>query len=130
MRNHDAAHAVSPGESFSRLRNAQAAGSKSADADGALQHQILIVDDKPELLNSLHQLVNLHGYQADKALGGQEALPRPLLLLDEALLRPLRRLLPGHAAPVPEDCGLRREIRAPPRRAYPAVFKRVYLLYG
>lgn len=74
MRNHDAAHAVSPGESFSRLRNARATGSEDAEADGARLHSILIVDDKPELLNSLHQLVNLHGYQADKALGGQEAL--------------------------------------------------------
>ena len=74
MRNHDAAHAVSPGESFSRLRNAQAESSENAAVDGARQHAILIVDDKPELLNSLHQLVNLHGYQADKALGGQDAL--------------------------------------------------------
>ena len=74
MRNHDAAHAVSPGESFSRLRNAQAASGEQTVSDRAHQHAILIVDDKPELLNSLHQLVNLHGYQADKALGGQEAL--------------------------------------------------------
>jgi len=74
MRNHDAAHAVSPGESFSRLRNAQASTGEGAATDGAHPHAILIVDDKPELLNSLHQLVNLHGYQADKALGGQEAL--------------------------------------------------------
>ena len=72
MRNHDAAQAVSPGESFSRLRNTQS--DERADGDGARQHAILIVDDKPELLNSLHQLVNLHGYQADKALGGAEAL--------------------------------------------------------
>jgi len=35
---------------------------------------ILLVDDKRELLDSLHQLVTLHGYRADKALGGQEAL--------------------------------------------------------
>jgi diguanylate cyclase (GGDEF)-like protein/PAS domain S-box-containing protein len=35
---------------------------------------ILLVDDKPELLNSLNQLVNLHGYQADTALGGEQAL--------------------------------------------------------
>ncbi len=75
MRNHDAAHAVSPGESFARLRN-----TPSGDGGGPpvvaeeQKHSILIVDDKPELLNSLHQLVNLHGYQADKALGGAEAL--------------------------------------------------------
>ncbi len=37
---------------------------------------ILLVDDKPELLNSLHQLVTLHGYQAEKALGGREALDK------------------------------------------------------
>ena len=74
MRNHDAAHAVSPGESFSRLRSAQATSGDNAVPEGAHRHAILIVDDKPELLNSLHQLVNLHGYQADKALGGHEAL--------------------------------------------------------
>ncbi|MEZ5558852.1 MAG: EAL domain-containing protein [Pseudomonadales bacterium] len=49
---------------------------------------VLLVDDKPELLNSLHQLVSLHGYQPDKALGGQEALealgrrPYDVVLLD------------------------------------------------
>jgi diguanylate cyclase (GGDEF)-like protein/PAS domain S-box-containing protein len=36
--------------------------------------QILLVDDKPELLSSLHQLVTLYGYEADKALGGTEAM--------------------------------------------------------
>lgn len=35
---------------------------------------ILLVDDKPELLDSLHQLVTLHGYRPDKALGGQAAI--------------------------------------------------------
>jgi diguanylate cyclase len=35
---------------------------------------ILLVDDKPELLNSLQQLVSLHGYRPDKALGGEQAL--------------------------------------------------------
>jgi len=36
--------------------------------------RILLVDDKPELLESLYQLISLHGYQAEKALGGQAAL--------------------------------------------------------
>ena len=36
--------------------------------------KILLVDDKEELLNSLHQLVTLHGYDADKALGGEAAM--------------------------------------------------------
>jgi diguanylate cyclase (GGDEF)-like protein/PAS domain S-box-containing protein len=58
----------SPQESFSRLLNAQ-------EVESALgQASILLVDDKPELLNSLHQLILLHGYQPDKALGGQAAL--------------------------------------------------------
>ncbi|HEY5644848.1 MAG TPA: diguanylate cyclase, partial [Pseudomonadales bacterium] len=76
MRNHDGAYAVSPGESFSRLRKVQGtAGAEERGQAGARGlHSILIVDDKPELLNSLHQLVNLHGYQADKALGGADAL--------------------------------------------------------
>lgn len=36
--------------------------------------RLLLVDDKQELLTSLHQLVTLHGYEADAALGGQQAL--------------------------------------------------------
>ena len=36
--------------------------------------RILVVDDKAELLESLFQLVSIHGYSADKALGGQAAL--------------------------------------------------------
>ncbi len=35
---------------------------------------ILLVDDKRELLDSLHELVALHGYQADTALGGEQAI--------------------------------------------------------
>ena len=58
----------SPQESFSRLINGHEPES------GASQASILLVDDKPELLNSLYQLVVLHGYQPDKALGGQAAL--------------------------------------------------------
>lgn len=74
MRNHDAAHVVSPGESFSKLRNTQSFTAEDGEESRASKHAILIVDDKPALLNSLHQLVSLHGYQADKALGGAEAL--------------------------------------------------------
>ena len=77
MRNHEAMRVASPGESFSRLRSAQsenARASDGSDEEGAEKRSILIVDDKPELLNSLHQLVSLHGYRADKALGGAEAL--------------------------------------------------------
>ena len=60
----------SPRESFSKLLNGK-------DAEPALTGaSILLVDDKPELLNSLYQLILLHGYQPDKALGGQEALDR------------------------------------------------------
>ncbi|MEM1230785.1 MAG: EAL domain-containing protein [Pseudomonadota bacterium] len=36
--------------------------------------RLLLVDDKPELLASLHELVTLHGYEAHAALGGQQAL--------------------------------------------------------
>lgn len=79
MRNHDAAQALSPGESFSRLLNQdhlrRGEGEELPPAGPARSlRSILIVDDKAELLNSLHQLVNLHGYQADKALGGADAL--------------------------------------------------------
>ncbi len=62
------ADASSPRESFSRLLNRKSAGS------GLTGSSILLVDDKPELLNSLYQLMVLHGYEPDKALGGQQAL--------------------------------------------------------
>jgi len=35
---------------------------------------VLLVDDNPDLLDSLYELVCLHGYQPDKALGGHAAL--------------------------------------------------------
>ncbi|MCZ6620117.1 MAG: response regulator, partial [Gammaproteobacteria bacterium] len=58
----------SPGESFSKLHNPE-------DREPALTGaSLLLVDDKPELLNSMHQLITIHGYQADTALGGKEAL--------------------------------------------------------
>jgi diguanylate cyclase (GGDEF)-like protein/PAS domain S-box-containing protein len=66
--------AAGPGESFSRMLNSEpGSGSRSVQtADPA--SSILIVDDKPELLDSLYQLIVLNGYQADKALGGEQAL--------------------------------------------------------
>jgi len=36
--------------------------------------KLLLVDDKPQLLESLYRLVSLYGYEADKALGGEAAL--------------------------------------------------------
>jgi diguanylate cyclase (GGDEF)-like protein/PAS domain S-box-containing protein len=77
MSSHDAAQAVSPGESFTKLLSSGGALQEHGDADGGSNqrpYSILIVDDKPELLNSLHQLVGIHGYEADRALGGAEAL--------------------------------------------------------
>ena len=56
-----------PGESFSRLMN----NDEQAQTPSG---SILIVDDKPELLDSLYQLILLNGYEADKALGGEQAL--------------------------------------------------------
>jgi diguanylate cyclase (GGDEF)-like protein/PAS domain S-box-containing protein len=35
---------------------------------------VLLVDDNADLLESLHQLVAVHGYRPDRALGGQQAL--------------------------------------------------------
>ena len=73
----------SPRESFSRLfKGGQQVQPAVAGAT------ILIVDDKPELLNSLQQLLLLNGYKPDTALGGQEALdalgskPYDVVLLD------------------------------------------------
>ncbi|MFP6816233.1 MAG: diguanylate cyclase, partial [Pseudomonadales bacterium] len=58
----------SPRESFFNLLNRKDSEPELVGAS------ILLVDDKPELLTSLEQLILLHGYQPDKALGGQEAL--------------------------------------------------------
>jgi diguanylate cyclase len=55
-----------------------AASSRTSGGNGAGRSvrdaAILLVDDKPELLNSLQQLISLHGYRPDKALGGEQAL--------------------------------------------------------
>ncbi len=38
------------------------------------QPRLLLVDDKPELLKSLSEIVRLHGYRVNEALGGRAAL--------------------------------------------------------
>jgi diguanylate cyclase (GGDEF)-like protein/PAS domain S-box-containing protein len=55
--------------------------------------KLLLVDDKPELLNSLHHLVTLYGYEADKALGGEAA--RDLLEVNEYDVVLLDLIMPG-----------------------------------
>ena len=63
-------------------------GSYPGEAGADAPARILLVDDKPDLLDSLHQLVTLHGYRPDKALGGQAAIdalrsrPYDVVLLD------------------------------------------------
>ncbi|MFW6093080.1 MAG: putative bifunctional diguanylate cyclase/phosphodiesterase [Pseudomonadota bacterium] len=63
-------------------------GDTGADSDRAPEAAILLVDDKPELLESLNELVRLHGYRPDLAVGGAQALeklrarPYDLVLLD------------------------------------------------
>ena len=57
---------LSPRESFAQLKN--------ANPEPVLAAKILLVDDKQELLTSLHHLVTLYGYEAESALGGEAAL--------------------------------------------------------
>lgn len=57
---------LSPSASFAKLMNRPVAEHGSAS--------LLLVDDKPELLTSLHHLVTLYGYEADQALGGEAAM--------------------------------------------------------
>src|SRR6476659_2251305 len=45
-----------------------------ASRAGADQPRLLLVDDRPELLKSLSEIVRLHGYQVNEALGGRAAL--------------------------------------------------------
>jgi diguanylate cyclase (GGDEF)-like protein/PAS domain S-box-containing protein len=78
---------ASPWKSFSKLLNGKDSEPTVAGAS------ILIVDDKPELLNSLYQLIRLHGYQPDKALGGQEALDQLAVKRYDVVLLDL--IMPG-----------------------------------
>jgi len=60
---HDAS---SPRASYAKLANRP---------EPALQQaKILLVDDKQELLTSLHHLLTVYGYEADQALGGEAAM--------------------------------------------------------
>lgn len=63
--------AAAPASAASRLRAERPAPLPPSAPRAA---RLLLVDDKPELLSSLHELVTLHGYEADAALGGQQAL--------------------------------------------------------
>ncbi len=76
----------SPNSSYARLLHDEAI---EAPLDEAPERaRLLLVDDKPELLDSLADVVSMHGYQATKALGGQAALdllasePFDVVLLD------------------------------------------------
>jgi diguanylate cyclase (GGDEF)-like protein/PAS domain S-box-containing protein len=59
---------LNPRTSFSRLLGIDVPERELSEP------QVLVVDDKPDLLDSLHDLVSVHGYQADKALGGKAAM--------------------------------------------------------
>jgi len=69
---------VSLGTSFSRLLDARrddADASQDVPSREITESRLLLVDDRPELLNSLYDLVTMHGYvHVEKALGGQAAL--------------------------------------------------------
>ncbi len=45
-----------------------------ASRSGADQARLLLVDDRPEMLKSLSEIVRLHGYEVSEALGGRTAL--------------------------------------------------------
>lgn len=66
----------SAAEQVSSLASTAVSGKGRGSAASAAAAAILLVDDKPELLDSLRQLVEMHGYQPDTALGGQQALAR------------------------------------------------------
>ena len=61
-----AGNSPSPRESYAKMTNRENTASGVAS--------ILLVDDKQELLTSLHHLLTLYGYEADQALGGQAAM--------------------------------------------------------
>jgi diguanylate cyclase (GGDEF)-like protein/PAS domain S-box-containing protein len=63
MNEHDAS---SPRESYAKLVNRPKPEFQQA--------KILLVDDKQELLTSLHHLITMYGYDAEQALGGEAAM--------------------------------------------------------
>jgi|GEM_PF-150841 len=69
---------VSLGSSFTRLLDACRTDGQGEDEDSPpaiTDSRLLLVDDRPELLNSLYELVKMHGYtNVERALGGQAAL--------------------------------------------------------
>ena len=56
----------SPRESYAKLVNRPKPEFQQA--------KILLVDDKQELLTSLHHLITMYGYEAEQALGGEAAM--------------------------------------------------------
>ena len=78
MNDHPLTGISSPGSSFARLLDACRADGVEAKERGEsppAAARLLLVDDRPELLKSLYELVELHGYtQVERALGGQAAL--------------------------------------------------------
>jgi len=74
-----------PSESFAQLKNNAAQPKHDA--------KLLLVDDKQELLTSLHHLVTLYGYEAHPALGGEAAMAA--LANDEYDVVLLDLIMPG-----------------------------------
>ena len=74
----DAHVASGLGNSFSRLLAAcrnEGEAPVSTESRAMTESRLLLVDDRPELLNSLYELVKAHGYtHVERALGGQAAL--------------------------------------------------------
>ncbi|MBV1905907.1 MAG: EAL domain-containing protein [Pseudomonadales bacterium] len=62
-----------PQLAYARLLDKKMRPDHSLDADPK-NARLLLVDDKPELLDSLYEVVVSQGYQVAKALGGQAAL--------------------------------------------------------
>jgi diguanylate cyclase (GGDEF)-like protein/PAS domain S-box-containing protein len=66
-------HIAMPRSSIER-QSATAPHDRSWSRTRAEDARLLLVDDKPELLKSLSEVVRLHGYQVTEALGGKAAL--------------------------------------------------------
>jgi diguanylate cyclase (GGDEF)-like protein/PAS domain S-box-containing protein len=70
-----AAGQANPKATLENLIAVPARAATAPSIDASPEHaRILLVDDKPELLRSLSEVVSLHGYQVTEALGGRAAL--------------------------------------------------------
>lgn len=91
----------SPRESYAKLVNRPKPEFQQA--------KILLVDDKQELLTSLHHLITMYGYEAEQALGGEAAMQALQGNAYDVVLLDL--IMPGISGHDILDCAAREKLK-------------------